>query len=258
MAKYTASPWGDILGKLGDTVGGKWKGIYWARKRVNPAQRGTLALYHLLKRGAMRPYRFSFKQMNIRRLVFQILGWLARTNMENMIIPIWEQLCTRRALQLTGGNLFLKRSAALLWASIPDQDQEFNASTNSPDMKELYVSDGDLEGTPILTAVYVPATGFLTLTFSKTIYQNGDDTDYAQAMCYIKPLMNGETWRPNGYMYGKAQQPDLPAPSENRVAESIVLHLPLNLDPTKMTAFLFFRDEANAIGFSPSSSLDVS
>jgi len=37
MAKYTGSPWGEIRGKIGEAVGGTWKGINWVRLRVTPS-----------------------------------------------------------------------------------------------------------------------------------------------------------------------------------------------------------------------------
>ena len=145
MAKYIASPFGDILGKWGDVIGGKWRGVYWMRKRVYPTQRGTLEMYHLLKEGLISPERFSFKQMNIRRLVLQVLGWIGKGNMSGMITPVWTKLRRKRHLRMTGLNLFVRRNVATLWASLPNPEQEYDASTNKPDMTKILVSDGDLE-----------------------------------------------------------------------------------------------------------------
>jgi len=100
--KYIDSPFGFVLGKWADVIGGKWKGIYWLRKRVNPTQLGTLEKYKLLKAGIILSTQFSYPQMNIRRVVFQVLGFIGKNNLLNWIHPVWESLVTKRGLALTG------------------------------------------------------------------------------------------------------------------------------------------------------------
>lgn len=256
MGVYMGSPWGFVRGKIGDQVGGVWKGIEWVRVRVLPTQRGTLELMRMLKQGLISPERFSWKQFNIRRLVFQVLGWIGRTNMSNLIYPVWEELCSRRKWALTGINAFLARSAPYLWGSIPDQDAEYDAETNKPDMKEMLVSDGDLEPTPeVISAAYDPVLGTLLVTFSSDILKNGAEDDEAFLMVYAEPIVNSQ-WRPNGYLYGNAIPIPPPGVYKRRDDGAIDTTLPKALDVV-MFAYVFFRDKAGQIGYSPSASLDV-
>ena len=141
MAKYHASPFGNFVGKLGDTVGAKWKNKYYVRKRVEPKQPGTLEMYELYKKGLVTRESFSFKQMNIRRAVLQVIGCIGRKNLTNMIDPIWTKLCTERSLAMTGINLFTKANLSRLWASMKHQNKEHNAKTNTPDMEFFYWQD---------------------------------------------------------------------------------------------------------------------
>lgn len=257
MSKYHGSPWGYMRGKLFDTVGGYWKGINWNRVRVYPTQRGTLELYRMLKEGLIPPERFSYKQFNIRRLVVQVLGWLGRTNLSTLIYPVWELLCSKRKLAMTGTNLFVKRNAARMFNSMPDKNLEYDPDTNAPDMKTMLVSDGDLEPADVFNATYNTITGDLEVSWKKDILKNGKLNDFAYVMCYLRPIVD-EEWYPNGYLYGKAELPEPPLPVRTRDDESMVLPLPAGLDNTKMTAYLFFKDLLGEIGFSPSRSFEPS
>lgn len=253
MSKYHASPWGDILGGLGDFVGGKWKGIYWTRKKVWPTQRGTLELYRLLKEGLISPERFSFKQMNIRRLIFSVLGWVGRTNLSGLIYPVWENLCAKRGLQLTGINLFTRRNAAHLFNSMPEKNQEYDASTNTPDMREMLVSDGDLEPAPsVVACTYNSTTGKFLVQWDMACTKNGKSTDYAYVMAYCEPIIDDQ-WKPNGWMYGKAELPTPPAlPKSRGDSGGMEIDLPTGLTATELVGYVFFRDKLGIIGFSPS------
>lgn len=247
MAKYIGSPWGSIRGKLGGSVGGVWKAIEWVRRLSLPHQRGSLAYMTGVLAGLIHPGRFSWRQFNIKRLVFQVLGWLGRRNLTSWMYPVWQRLCDKHGYKLTHINLFLKRNIPTLWASLPDPDAKYDAVTNKPDMALLLVSDGDLEETPNFSAlVYAPLTGVLTFTWDGTHTLNGDDTDEAYIMAYVEPIVDSR-WRPNGRMYGTAL-----VSASTRVAGSDTLTLPIGLTPGDICGYVYFKDTANIIGYSPS------
>lgn len=257
MGTYMGSPWGFIRGKIGDQVGGVWKGIEWVRVRVLPVQRGSLELFRMLKDGLINPERFSFKQFNIRRLVFQVLGWIGRTNMSNLIYPVWEALCSKRKWALTGINAFISRSAPYLWDSLPNQDEEYNETTNKPDMKEMLVSDGDLEASPgVALASYAAVSGAVSVNWDAGISKNGKDTDFMFAMVYAEPIVDPQ-WRPNGYLYGTAIPIVPPGIQPLRGDVSWTFDLPVGLTGP-LFIYVFFRDAEGVIGYSPSVAYDVS
>lgn len=256
MGTYIGSPWGFVRGKIGDAVGGVWKGIEWARVRVLPTQRGTLELMRQMKAGTIPAERFSWKQFNIRRLIFGPLGWIGKSNMANLIYPVWESLCAKRKWALTGINAFVQRTAPALWVSLPSQDEEYDAVTNKPDMKEMLVSDGDLEDVAAITSVnYTAATGALIIAWDASVVKNGDATDVALFMVFHEPIIDA-TWRPNGYLYGSAIPGVFPPITPVRGDATATMDLPTGLSGP-MTAYVFFRDSAHQIGYSPSKAMIV-
>lgn len=263
MGKYIGSPWGFVRGKMGDYVGGVWKGVVWVRVRILPTQRGTVDLYRDLKDGIIPPERFSFSQMNIRRAITQVLGYIGRRNISAWIYPIWEALVTKRGWTMTGINAFVKRNAALLLTTM-DRTAELildsaDPDYNEPDLSKMLVSDGDLEGpAALLTAAYDATTGDLEITWDPTVYTNGHDTDKAYVMVAKKPLLESVgrdgTWYPSLFMYG----PYVAEPmAVLRESGTITYTLPADLDYEDLTAFLFFRDTEDIIGFSPSLGLQA-
>lgn len=261
MGKYFGSPWGFIRGKLDDAVGGVWKGVEWNRVRIFPTQRGTLEKYRAYKDGHIHPEAFSFKQMNIRRTTLQVQGHIGRSNLPNLIYPVWQALCTKRMWTMTGINAFVKRSAARFYNSMPHKDEEYDPETNAPDMCELLVSDGDLEGAAPLTCTYDTATGDLVITWDSTTYTNGDDSDFA--FCVVLKKHSVETgmmeeigrdgnWYPSVYLYGTAILIPPPGVPPKRLDGTLTMSLPPGLDISLLTAYLFFRDVENLIGYSPS------
>lgn len=255
MGKYTGSPWGSIRGKVDDAVGGVWKGIKWLRVRVLPAQPGTVVRYKAWKDDPTIP--MSFKQFNLKRLITQVLGFIARfnPNLTDWIRPVWGDLVARRGWTMTGTNAFVKRNAAVLFASLPNQDQEYNPSTNAPDLTKLLVSDGDLEGVAsISSAAYDDTTGDLDITWDASVNENGAADDILQVIVAKKPLLEMEdepdmklwNWYPNLHLY------IFMATAVIRSAGMATLSLPTELTDTDMTAYIFFRDDAGTIGYSPS------
>lgn len=253
MGTYTGSPWGNIRGKIDDAVGGIWKGIDWVRVRVNPTQLGTITKYRLWKDDPSEP--FSFKQFNIRRLVTQVLGFVARSgsNTVDWIRPIWNTLVEKRGYTMTGTNAFVKRNAAILFASMDDDNAEYDPTTNKPDLLEMLVSDGDLEPVASITTVaYDPLTGNADIAFDSNTFTNGKATDTIQVIIMKKPLLQMEdepdmtlwNWRPELFAYLF-----IPA-TGTRTDGSVIVNLPIGIDDTKLIAYLFFHDEA--LGYSPS------
>jgi len=252
MAKLTNNPLGDYTGKLGDTVGGKWKGKHWVRSRIYPSQRGTLEMYYLFKAGQLPLGSFSFRQMNQRRCVFQMLGCIGRKNFSNLITPVWERLCTKNKLRMSGTNLLTKRNVTTLWASMPYQNKEYDAITNTPDMVKMIVSDGILEPTPeVLTCTYNPDTGILRIEWDSTCIENGNPDDYAYVMAYKNPVVDSE-WKPNGLLYGKATLPIPPDIPRTRSDGNMAIALPKGLVASDIIGYVFFRDNTDIIGFSAS------
>lgn len=248
MGTYIGSPWGFVRGKIGDAVGGVWKGVDWVRVRVLPTQRGTLGLYYDLKAGIINPERFSYRQFNIRRLILQVMGWLGKMNLSTLIYPVWEVLRAKRGLALTGINLFVKTSARDFWNTLPDKDAEYDPVTNCPDVAKIMLSDGDLETLGGFTSmVYDPITGNCTYNWDTGIVKNGKADDYVYTFAYLKPIVT-ESWRPNGYLYGRA---DI-VPVSKRSNGNVIMTIPAGLAVADVTGFIFCRDKEGIIGFSPS------
>lgn len=258
MGKYIGSPWGFIRGKIGDAVGGAWKGVDWVRVRVLPTQRGTLANYRLLKDGLLPLERFSYPQMNIRRAVTQVLGYIARMNMSNWINLPWQALVDKRSWTVTATNAFVKRNAATLLSSM-DRTIEFDEAANAPDLAQMLVSDGDLEAGYGFSASYDPLTGQVATVWDPVVYTNGSPDDLAMLLIAKKPILesvgrNG-TWYPELFIYGiHGLHPALP---KTRIDAAMTTSLPLGLDPADLTAYLFFRDSALIIGYSKSLGFQV-
>jgi len=251
MAKYISSPFGNLTGKLGDSVGGSWRGVPWVRKKIYPPQRGTLEMYRLLKAGSLSLDDFSFKQMNIRRVILQVLGCIGRRNMPNMINPIWTKICTEKSLRMTGINLFTKANLTRLWASMEHQDEEYDARTNKPDMVKLVVSDGNLEPTPsVLACTYDYNTGALRIEWDTKSRGNGQPDDYAFIMAYNEPVVDSN-WRPNGWLFGTAVAAS-PASQAMRSDGNMEITIPKRLAARDIKGYVFFKDKAGKIGYSPS------
>ena len=254
MAKYIGSPWGYLRGKLNDAVGGVWKGIEWTRVRVLPRQRGTIKLLRMLQVGRIRPGVFSYRQFNIRRLVFQVLGWIGMSNIDNLMYPVWQRLANLRKYKLTHINLFVKRNAPSLWTSLPEPDKLWDKATNNPDMNLMLVSDGNLEPTPgITTCTYDHLTGELTITWDTTCTKNGKPTDLAYVMAYVEPIVDA-SWRANGYLHGSA----LTSVGTRGSVAGGTITLPTGLPVSDVHGYVFFRDAADEIGYSPSVGITAS
>jgi hypothetical protein len=186
MAKYTASPWGNVRGKIGGSVGGDWKGISWVRERILPRQVGTKAKLFASKGGCVRGVIFSAPQMNIRRSVFTMLGGLGRKTLTTLMRPVWQSYCTNKNLKMTGTNLFMSKNVRRLYDTI--NRNLIPGSTNQPDWTQMRVSFGDLEASQSVTgATYASATGIVTITWDTNTYTNGSPDDDAFVAVYQAP-----------------------------------------------------------------------
>ena len=154
---------------------------------------------------------------------------------------------------MTGMNLFVKKNVATLWASVPDPDQEYDASTNKPDMVKMLVSEGDLEPTPAVVAcTYNATTGAFLVQWDMACTKNGKSTDYAYVMAYREPVIDSQ-WQADGWMYGEAKLPTPPAiPIARGASGGMEITIATGLTATDLIGYVFFRDQAGIIGFSPS------
>lgn len=250
MGKYFGSPWGSIRGKLDDAVGGYWKGIEWNRVRVYPTQRGTLALKRQLDEGLIPAERFSYPQFNIRRCVLSPLGAIARQNLITLVYPVWEDLCSKRKLALTGSNLFIKKSVTPFWESMPDHNAEYDENTNAPNAETIVISDGNLEPIPSITGwAYDLGTGNNDINWDTAHYQNGADNDHVHWLVYVEPIFT-VGYEPNGWLYGDAREVLPPGLPIRRSDGSASFTTAPGLTAVKMVLYLFARDDANTIGHS--------
>ena len=253
MAKYVGSPWGFLRGKLGDAVGSLWKTIDYVRVLCYPTQRGTYQNYLDYKAGLITIERFSYPQFNFRRLVLGPLGYVARMNMSNWIDPVWSRLATQEALLMTGMNLFIQKASALFWNSMPNKDQEYDEVTNAPLLTSLVVSYGDLEPIAnIFSAEYNAVSGELVVVTDGATYGNGQTTDNVYYLVMRKPLVDG-TFQPTLYCYGNipSQFPVL------RRDSGFIATLPIGLTSVDLVLYVFCKDAADTIGFSPSKAFQV-
>lgn len=243
MGKYIASPWGDISGKIGDAVGGSWKGIRWTRKRVIPENPGSIERHLACINDPTLCHLFSYKQMNVRRPILGMLGFVASHRLLDFILPIWQKLCDRRKLKLTGSNLFIKVNARRLYYSLPEGNELYSGS-NLPDYTKMLVSIGRLEPVAGISSVaYDDATGTVDITWNPGHYTNGADDDTLFVAVYKKPEVGDLYYQPYGYLY-------LPTVTATRVDGTTSFSLEPGLTDTDLTIYLFFYN-AN-IGYSPS------
>jgi len=250
--KYYAAPFGIGRGKLNGTVFAVWRGIPIAKKFTIPLDKGTILKYQQMKDGIITPDKFSFPQFNQRRAVMNVLMKTGRDHMDDWIHPVWTPEAKDRRLSMSGLNLMTKSNITALLASL-DKTTEFYSPeenqipvetlpTNTIDLTKMQVATGELEGTGAFTCTYATGTGILAFTWDATIFGNGKDTDTAHAIIIAKPIFNSigrnGAWQPAMQMWTM----DIyhhPADA-TRVDGDGTGEIPIGLDPTLLTAFIFF------------------
>jgi len=235
MAKVYGSPLGSIRGKVGSVVGGSWRGIDWIKGFKKCIQRGTLDNFWKYKEGQIPLSEFSYKQMNLRHVIMNVLGTIAREKLVTWMHTVWNTLTVDRNWRMSGINAFLKANTRQLLLSMPDYSKEYDESTNAPDLLKMLVSDGDLEGADIVTATHSIGTGETVITWDTSCYDNGLPTDKVYVMCAQKPIMDINTWTPTLKMYGPISQPEVV-----RNTGTITFTLPKDIPPSNLVAYLFF------------------
>ncbi|MCK4351905.1 hypothetical protein KAW65_00675 [candidate division WOR-3 bacterium] len=249
MAIYTNSVWGEIRGKVGEGVGYVQHGkkilrAYVAKKKID---RGTIYYFEKEKRGEVEKGTVSIKSIHIRYAIFAPLVYFAKENYENLILPAWNKICTKRKYKMMPQNLFMKYNARILYKSIPNKDKIFSP-INMPDLTQLYLTEGDLEPANILNASYNRKNGKLTIKWDKKCFFNGhpEDNTYIFAIHWKMPEPNEQ--KPKLYKTMKYWG-DAINPVAKRGDGEAHIFISKNLDPKYGVVFLFFKNEPS--GYSP-------
>jgi len=251
MAKIEGSPLGVITGSMGTVTGSKWKGINVIRIRKGPTQRGTSLKLNQYIKGYLLKTEFSYKQFNLRHIVVNLLGTIARQHLEDIINIQWSTLATERHWRMTGSNAFLKANVGALFASFSDPDEQYDPDTNAPNLREMLVSDGDLEPAAISSGTYDQATGEIVVTWSSITYQNGLATDSAKIIIVRKPIINEITWKPTLIVYGPY------ACGTRGVPEAVTATIPAGLACTDLIAYIYFTRSDPLLDCSPSENIPL-
>jgi len=252
MAKYTASPWGKVRGKIGGAVGSTWKGIDYLRAHLYPKQVGSIRKLDAFEGGCARGINFSAAQMNIRRVSFGMLGYLGRHTHAALMTRIWQTLADKKGLKKTGLNLFIQKNARILHKS-------YNSGTtfdefNLPDYTQMIISDGNLEPAFLFTGAlkgfpFMGQPAPVTISWSTVTLRNGNQSDDVWVGIYIKPdARERAALEPYGMLY-------ISQPGKKRSDGTCIVYVP-NKNASDMTAFLFFSD--GCANYSPSLSRQVS
>jgi len=241
MAKYYASPFGTIIGKVNGNIGRRWKGLNIITKFTIPSDKGTLLKYQQMKAGTITPDKFSYPQFNLRRVIVNPLMFIARAS-PTWLESIWGAEVKSRHLRMSGINLLEKANVSNLYGSM-DKTLEFDPITNTPDLTKLVVAIGELEGTQSLTCSYNPTTGVVSFVWNKNCYTNGKATDIAYGMVIAKPILNsfGEAgnWEPALRVFGPTQLTGQPTRGGLGTGTGL-LSIPQYLYSPDLIGFVFF------------------
>lgn len=249
MGKYTGSPWGQLRGKVSSAVGLAWKHVDGVRMHLIPRNPGSISKHLASRDDCQVGVKFSPKQMNIRRAVLGMLGYIARMNLTNWIHAIWEWYVDSHNKGITGTNQLVKENARNLYNSMAT-NTKFTAA-NLPNYLLMQVSTGDLEPAPSLTsAVY--AAGTVTFTWDTSTYGNGAVDDEAYAAVYRIPTASEiADYKPYGWLYTPAFTG---APVLRNTGTGTVT-IPAGLLAANLVAYVFFVD--SCANYSPSVSVQV-
>ncbi len=238
MAKYIASPWGFISGKVGGCVGSHRKGVWYFKRLSKPPNYGSIQDYKAHLRNPK--HRFSPKQMNERRTCYGMLTYIIKTHLHDLIHPIWESYCRKKKPRLTGGNLFMALNLPPLYSSIPHPHRIF-APDNLPDYTKMLVSYGVLFPPTNLTASYNTQKHCLTLKWAVYSLSGVSPDDTANVAIFSPPTPQQiASFKPSGKLTL------LPTPATRKEG---ILHLHISHISPNSIIYLYF---SNSKGFSPS------
>lgn len=242
MARYFASPFGTIIGKVNGQVGCRWRGQNVIKKYTVPADKGTLLKYQQYKDGIIPPSSFSFPQFNLRRLVINPLMHISR-DAPTFISDVWKLEANSRKLMMSGQNLIMQANISQLYASF-DPTIEFDPVTNTPDLTKLVMSQGILEGATGFGATYDTGTGIVTFEWDPAHYQSGKDDDFVSFVILAKPILESigraGNWKPALKIYYFKNGDPPPAVAPVRADGTGQVTIDTGLDPNDLFGFIFF------------------
>lgn len=196
MAKYIGSPWGIIIGKVGPTVGYRWRGMNLLRAKGKSENKGSYYLLERARRGKVPKSEVSVRLANVVVLRWSVM-WLCKISFRNLIYPVWQPLSRN---PLDGRSLFFKRNFAPLYRSIPFRD-EFIGPSNLPDFRVINLTEGVLEESRIKDARY--EEGKVIVEWESACYRNGSREDSVHIFAiYIDLSIPHTEWGPMA-LYGR-------------------------------------------------------
>lgn len=193
--------------KVGPVIMSKWKSIDYIRAYAAPANPNTTA------QQAVRS-KFAQLVLNARQLLTTILK------------PFWDPFYSDKS----GFNAFISANYSTLNAS-----NQFQLTSK--------ITQGTLEGTSVITAVYNISTGVITVDYDANTSGNGLPTDMIWAVVYDKASKN--------FVAASAL--------DERSAVSSAINAPLGLTASNLILYLFAtRGTGSSLLVSDSSSSNVS
>lgn len=193
--------------KVGPVIMSKWKSIDYIRAYAAPANPNTTA------QQAVRS-KFAQLVLNARQLLTTILK------------PFWDPFYSDKS----GFNAFISANYSTLNAS-----NQFQLTSK--------ITQGTLEGTSVITAVYNISTGVITVDYDANTSGNGLPTDMIWAVVYDKASKN--------FVAASAL--------DERAAVSAAINAPSGLTASNLILYLFAtRGTGSSLLVSDSSSSNVS
>ncbi|MDI6841147.1 MAG: NHL repeat-containing protein [bacterium] len=146
MAKYIGSPWGYIIGKLGNKVGFLWKGIPVSRQYVIPGNPKTQA------------------QQRVRAIFSDVVKYS-----KTMPLIIYYKIANRS--HMTQFNLWTKHNLRYVYTTESAMGKPY-----SPWVIRVYPI-GDIQPARIIYATYKPDTGEFSVNWDTSLYGKGTAED---------------------------------------------------------------------------------
>lgn len=195
MAKYMASPWGRVRGKLGDVVGGRSKGgIDTIRMNTVGKHRGTEQAVLEADKDESKRKDINIKQFNQTHIAMAPLTTIAYQFSKRLMFEVWEPLVGNRPI--TGANLFTKINVARLCSSIPDRTK-FYSPANAPDISSILLTDGRLEPAEIFSAKLSIENSEITVNWKPGNFSNGEPDDNVSLSAVYWKIPESKKWYPD-------------------------------------------------------------